>query len=150
IHDWYAKPANLGIQVTSFDGCGAQDFLNAWDKVKVAPGRSAYLYLESPCNPHGAVLDVPAICREAHRLGLRVMLDATVGTPFLSHPLQRDVPAERPDFVIHSYTKDLSGAGSVIAGVVIGRNEDMFKPKGEPGWDATMFWNVYFIKGAFL
>ena len=40
-------------------------------------------------------------------------------------------PAERPDFVIHSYTKDLSGTGSVIAGVVIGRNEDMFIPKGE-------------------
>ena len=47
---------------------------------------------------------------------MRVLLDATVGTPFLVRPLQRDDPAERPDFVIHSYTKDLSGAGSVIAG----------------------------------
>ena len=69
------------------------------------------------------------------------MLDATVGTPFLIRPLQRDDPAERPDFVIHSYTKDLSGTGSVIAGVVIGRNEDMFLPKGESAagvsWDQT-------------
>src|SRR4029077_16073750 len=60
----------------------------------------------------------------------------------------------RPDFVIHSYTKDLSGAGSTIAGVVIGRNEDMFVPKGETmngvAWNDTLFWNVYYVKGAFL
>ena len=73
---------------------------------------------------------MPGICRRAHEDGLRVILDATVGTPFLLRPLQRDDPLERPDFVIHSYTKDLSGAGSVIAGVLIGRNEDMFLPKG--------------------
>src|SRR5690606_14040516 len=100
------------------------------------------------------VLDVPAICSEAHRLGLRVILDATVGTPFLYAPLQRKDPSERPDFVIHSYTKDLSGNGSVIAGVVIGRNEDMFVPKGESmrgvQWNETLFWNVYYVKGAFL
>jgi O-acetylhomoserine/O-acetylserine sulfhydrylase-like pyridoxal-dependent enzyme len=82
------------------------------------------------------------------------MLDATVGTPFLIRPLQREEPTERPDFVIHSYTKDLSGTGSVIAGVVIGRNHDMFLPKGEQAdgvsWDQTLFWNVYYVKGAFL
>src|SRR5439155_26426538 len=121
---------------------------------RLAAGRRAYVYLESPCNPHGDILDVPGICREAHRLVLRVILDATVGTPFLVRPLQRDDLAERPDFVIHSYTKDLSGAGSVIAGVVIGRNEDMFIPKGEKvgdhDWSDTLFWNVYYIKGAFL
>jgi len=83
-----------------------------------------------------------------------VMLDATVGTPFLVQSLQRQDPAERPDFVIHSYTKDLSGTGSTIAGVVIGRNEDMFIPKGQTvagiPWNETMFWNVYYVKGAFL
>src|SRR5690606_24554495 len=51
-------------------------------------------------------------------------------------------------------TKDLSGMGSVIAGVAIGRNEDMFIPKGESAagnqWNETMFWNVYYVKGAFL
>jgi cystathionine beta-lyase/cystathionine gamma-synthase len=106
--------------------------------------------LESPSNPHGYVLDVPAICKAAHQVGLRVILDATVGTPFLVKPLQRDDPEERPDFLVHSYTKDLSGSGTVIAGCVIARNDDMFLPKGEPGWDNTMFWNVYYTKGAFL
>ncbi len=48
----------------------------------------------------------------------------------------------------------MSGTGSAIAGCVIGRNEDMFIPKGQSvgdrGWDQTMFWNVYYVKGAFL
>jgi len=81
-------------------------------------------------------------------------LDATVGTPFLCKPFQREDPAERPDFVLHSYTKDLTGTGSAIAGVAIVRNEDMFIPKGSSAngisWENTMFWNVYYVKGAFL
>ena len=157
IFDWYAKPCNMNIGVESFDGQSAGDFLRCWtrthEKYKerlAKPHIDAFLYLESPSNPHGYVLDVPAICKAAHQVGIRVILDATVGTPFLVQPLQRDDPEERPDFLIHSYTKDLSGSGTVIAGCVIARNEDMFIPKGEPGWDNTMFWNVYYTKGAFL
>ncbi len=164
IHDWYAKPSNLNVAVESFDGYGVADFEKAWDRVAKKhavnlaasgkPRRHAYLYLESPCNPHGYTLDIPAICKAAHKRGIRVLLDATVGTPFLCRPLQRPDPQERPDFVIHSYTKDLTGTGSAIAGVVIGRNVDMFIPKGESvggvSWNQTMFWNVYYVKGAFL
>jgi O-acetylhomoserine (thiol)-lyase len=153
IHDWYGRSANLEIAVEWFDGYGAEDFLGAWQRVqqkyrdRLAAGRRVYVWLESPCNPHGDVLDVPAICREAHRLGSRVMIDATIATPFLFRPLQRSDAAERPDFVIHSYTKDLSGTGSVLGGVVIARNQDMFLPKGDPGWEQTMFWNVYYVMG---
>lgn len=160
IHDWYAKPANLEIAVEPFDGSGAEDFEACWQRAerkyreRFAAGRKAYVYLESPCNPHGYVLDVPAICKRAHALGMRVMPDGTVGTPFLGQPLQQPDPASRPDFVIHSYTKDLTGSGTAIAGVVIGRNEDMFVPKGQIAngvpWQETMFWNVYYVKGAFL
>ena len=166
IHDWYAKPANLGVAVETFDGETAKAFAAAWEKVrekhaqrlsrKSSDGtpREAYVYLESPCNPHGYVLDVAGICKYAHAQGLRVLLDATVATPFLARPLQRPSPDERPDFVIHSYTKDLTGTGSAIAGVVIGRNEDMFIPKGQQAggkdWRQSLFWNVYYVKGAFL
>ena len=160
IHDWYAKPSNLGIAVESFDGDATDGFLACHATVlqkyaeRMGRGRKAFVYLESPCNPHGYVLDVPGICREAHARGLRVVLDATVGTPFLCRPLRRTDPAERPDFIIHSYTKDLSGTGSVIAGCAIGRTEDMFIPKGETlggvPWNETLFWNVYYVKGAFL
>ena len=156
IHDWFAKPSNLNVAVKQFTGEETQGFVNALAEVKeqyadrLTAGKNIYLYIESPCNPHGYVLDVPKLCRLAHEAGVRVILDATVGTPFLVQPLQRADVSERPDFVIHSYTKDLTGSGSVIAGCVIARNEDMFMSKGKEGWDNTMFWNVYYIKGAFL
>jgi O-acetylhomoserine (thiol)-lyase len=160
IHDWFAKPGNLEIAVEKFDGFGVEDFEKCWQRVKqnyqhrLKSGRRVYVFLESPCNPHGYVLDVPAICKRAHELGMVVMLDATVGTPFLTRPLQQADPQERPDYVIHSYTKDLTGTGSAIAGCVIGRNEDMFIPKGQTmgnkSWQETLFWNVYYVKGAFL
>ena len=160
IHDWYAKEGNLEVSVETFDGYHEQDFAACLAEVKekyadrLAAGRKVYLYLESPCNPHGYVLDIAAICRHAHAEGVTVMLDATVGTPFLYRPLQRDNLDERPDYVIHSYTKDLSGTGGAIAGCVIGRTENMFLPKGEElngrQWEDTMFWNVYYVKGAFL
>ncbi len=69
IHDWFAKPANLAIAVESFDGYTADNFLNCVERVhdkyadRIAAGRRIYVYLESPCNPHGYVLDLPAICR---------------------------------------------------------------------------------------
>lgn len=160
LHDWYAKSSNLEIAIETFDGYDEAAFRQCWEHTqhkyaeRLAVGRHAYVYLESPCNPHGYVLDLPAICRVAHAEDLRVMVDATVGTPFLSRPLQREDPAERSDFVIHSYTKDLSGTGAVIGGVVIGHNEDMFIPKHETvkgvHWNESMFWNVYYVKGAFL
>ena len=160
INDWYAKPGNLEVAVEMFDGYSADEFSACLARTKekhqerLAAGRKIYVYLESPCNPHGYVVNVATICRRAHAEGLVVMLDATVGTPFLCQPLQREDPTERPDYVIHSYTKDLSGGGGAIAGCVIGRNENMFIPKGGSAggntWDQTMFWNVYYVKGAFL
>ena len=99
----------------------------------------------------------------AHERGWMVICDSTVGTPFLHPSLKRENPIERPDFIIHSYTKDLAGTGTTTAGVVIGKNERMFMPKhdsceisGYDGqtkvikWDETLFWNVYYNKGAFL
>lgn len=156
LHDWFAKPSNLDVAVSFFDGCDAADFETALAQVRaahadrLADGRRIYVFLESPCNPHGTFLDVPAICAAAHAAGLTVLLDSTVATPFLARPLRHPDPAARPDFLIHSYTKDLAGGGNTTAGCVIGRGPDMFKPKGEPGWDHTLFWNVYYVKGAFL
>ncbi len=160
INDWYAKDGNLEVAVETFDGYSADEFSACLERTKakhadrLANGRKIYVYLESPCNPHGYVVNVATICKRAHDEGLTVMLDATVGTPFLYQPLQREDASERPDYVIHSYTKDLSGCGGAIAGCVIGKNEDMFIPKGDSfgdkSWDQTMFWNVYYVKGAFL
>ncbi len=169
IQDWYGKNSNLDIAVVWFDGYTGKEFSKAYSEVlkthsdRLEQGAHIYVYLESPCNPHGYILDVPEICKAAHKEELTVICDSTVGTPFLHRTLKHEDPAKRPDYVIHSYTKDLTGNGSTIAGVVIGRNETMFLPKGESydytdwngnkksiSWNETLFWNVYYIKGAFL
>jgi O-acetylhomoserine/O-acetylserine sulfhydrylase-like pyridoxal-dependent enzyme len=169
LHDWFRKPSNLDVGVEFFDGYDVGAFEHGLGSIRkqyeqrLKNGKHVYLYLESPCNPHGYVLDVPAICSAAHAAGLTVILDATVGTPFLCQPLRRENPAERPDFLIHSYTKDITGSGATTAGVVIAQNHRMFIPKNESvvatnlsgrqvtyRWNDTLFWNVFYVKGAFL
>lgn len=169
LHDWFAKRSNLDVALEWVDSYDARGFADAMDEVsqsyaeRLDNGRKIYVYLESPCNPHGYVLEVPGICSEAHRRGWRVIVDSTVGTPFLHPLLKHPESIARPDFVVHSYTKELSGTGNTTAGTVIGRNEDMFIPKGNSvetlspdgsqrtvNWDETLFWNVYYIKGGFL
>ncbi|MCY9842874.1 trans-sulfuration enzyme family protein [Vibrio caribbeanicus] len=169
LHDWYRKSSNLDVAIEWVDGYEADIFASAIDdamvkyKDRIDSGKQIYVYLESPCNPHGYVLDVAGISKAAHEKNCMVMVDTTVGTPFLHPVLKRENAIERPDFVIHSYTKDLAGTGTTTAGVVIGRNEEMFIPKGDStsytlpngkertrNWDETLFWNVYYVKGAFL
>lgn len=169
LHDWYGKPSNLNVAIEWFDGYDAATFGAALAAVetkyaaRIAAGRRVYIYLESPCNPHGNVLDVAGISRLSHAHGWTVACDTTVGTPFLHPVMQHKDEAARPDYVIHSYTKEMTGGGATTAGVVIGRGERMFIAKGESvtvtgpsgraetiSWDQTMFWNVYYVKGAFL
>lgn len=160
IEDFFAKKNKMDIQVIWFDGYTLEDFKPVMDKAKetykkqIAEGKKIHVYLESPCNPHGYMLDVPSICKYSKQNGSIVMLDGTVATPFLIKPLQQEDEQSRPDFLFHSYTKDIAGSGNAIAGGIIGKNDLMFLPKGEEKngikWDETLFWNVYYIKGAFL
>jgi len=158
LHDHYASKRKLGIRLEWFDGYTAEEFelmlADVLERERLESGQRIHVFLESPCNPHGYVLDTPNICRVAHAAGCNVILDSTIATPFLTKPIQRKDPEERPDYVIHSYTKDLTGNGNATAGCVIAKNHLMFIPKGEVvegvAWDETLFWGVYYVKGAFL
>lgn len=160
LQDFYAREERLAIKLVWFDGTGGEEFEQLLQRVRedcaeaLADGAQMHVYIESPCNPHGIVLDVPTICSIAHTHGLRVTLDSTLATPFLQQPLRRENRAERPDFVVHSYTKDIGGIGGATAGVVIGENHRMFIPKGDSAgglaWHQCLFWDVYYIKGGFL
>ncbi|MCH9691898.1 MAG: aminotransferase class I/II-fold pyridoxal phosphate-dependent enzyme [Gammaproteobacteria bacterium] len=161
LEDYYAREDKLAVTLVWFDGTKGEEFQHLLDATlkKFSPrleaGARLHVYLESPCNPHGRMLDVPAICAAAHRHNnVLVMLDSTLATPFLYQPLRRSNRAERPDFVVHSYTKDLSGTGGTTAGVVIGENHRMFIAKGDSArglsWERSLFWDVYYINGAFL
>jgi len=160
LQDFYARKDKLAIRLVWFDGTSGEEFKKLLNETQreyanaVSGGAKIHTYIESPCNPHGIMLDVPAICKAAHQENILVSLDATLATPFLYQPLRREDREERPDFVVHSYTKDIGGTGAATAGVVIGENHRMFIPKGDSAkglnWDQCMFWDVYYIKGAFL
>ncbi|MDO5739947.1 MAG: bifunctional o-acetylhomoserine/o-acetylserine sulfhydrylase [Ornithinimicrobium sp.] len=65
-------------------------------------------------NPSGAVLDTEAIAAVAHEVGVPLIVDNTIASPYLSNPI--DFGA---DVVIHSATKYLGGHGNSIAGVIV-------------------------------
>ena len=160
LNDFFARENRMNVQLEWFDGYTAQEFSDFMQQTKakhcerLATDHALHVYMESPCNPHGYVLDVAGISKIAHGSGHIVMLDATLATPILHQPLQRDDKQERPDYVVHSYTKDICGSGATTAGVVIGEAYRMFQSKGDCvngyAWSKTMFWDVYYIKGAFL
>jgi O-acetylhomoserine (thiol)-lyase len=72
------------------------------------------LFCESIGNPAGNVVDIQRWAEIAHKHGLPLMVDNTVGTPFLCRPIEHGA-----DIVIHSLTKYIGGHGTTVAGIVI-------------------------------
>ncbi|MBK5217660.1 MAG: bifunctional o-acetylhomoserine/o-acetylserine sulfhydrylase [Propionibacteriales bacterium] len=69
---------------------------------------------ETVGNPRGDVLDIEAVAAVAKEIGVPLIVDNTIATPWLLNPLKHGA-----DTVVHSATKYLSGHGTVIAGVII-------------------------------
>jgi O-acetylhomoserine (thiol)-lyase len=72
------------------------------------------LFCESIGNPAGNVVDIQRWAEIAHKHGLPLMVDNTVGTPFLCRPIEHGA-----DIVIHSLTKYIGGHGTTVAGIVV-------------------------------
>ena len=65
-------------------------------------------------NPKSDVLDIEAVAAVAHEVGVPLLVDNTVATPYLVRPLEHGA-----DVVIHSATKYLGGHGTAIGGVIV-------------------------------
>jgi len=76
--------------------------------------RTRAIYCESIGNPSGSVADIERLAEIAHRNGLPLMVDNTVGTPFLVKPIDHGA-----DIVIHSATKYIGGHGTTLGGVIV-------------------------------
>jgi len=99
----------LGIDVTFVDD---QDDLEAW-RAAVRPNTKAF-FAETIANPKAAVLDIAGVAGVAHEVGVPLVVDNTIATPYLIRPLEWGA-----DVVIHSATKYLGGHGTSIAGVIV-------------------------------
>lgn len=99
---------DFGLVVTFVD----QDDPDAW-RAAIRPQTRA-LFAESVANPIAQVLDIRLVADIAHEAGVPLVIDNTVGTPYLVRPGEHGA-----DFVVHSATKFLSGHGTSLGGVVV-------------------------------
>lgn len=104
----YTLP-KLGISVTFVDDPG-----NAQTWRDAAQENTKLFFGESIPNPKGDILDIEAIAAVAHDIGVPLVVDNTVATPYLLRPLEWGA-----DVVVHSATKYLGGHGNAIAGVIV-------------------------------
>jgi O-acetylhomoserine (thiol)-lyase len=104
----YTLP-KMGIEVTFVED---PDNLDQW-KAAARPNTKAF-YGEVLANPRNNVFDIEGISKVAHEVGVPLIVDNTVPTPYLIRPLEWGA-----DIVVHSLTKFIGGHGTSIGGAII-------------------------------
>jgi O-acetylhomoserine (thiol)-lyase len=104
----YTLP-KFGIEVTFVEN---PDDPESWRKA-ARPNTKAF-FGETIANPKNDILDIAAVSKIAHELGLPLIVDNTVATPYLLRPIEHGA-----DVVVHSATKFLSGHGNVVVGAIV-------------------------------
>ena len=99
----------LGIDVTFVED---PDDLESW-RAAVRPNTKAF-FAETIANPKNDILDIEGVSGVAHAVGVPLIVDNTVATPYLIRPIEWGA-----DIVVHSATKYLGGHGTAIAGVIV-------------------------------
>lgn len=85
------------------------------DAVKAAADENTKaIFCESISNPGGYLTDIPAVAAVADGLGVPLIVDNTLATPYLCKPIEMGAT-----LVVHSLTKYLTGNGTVMGGVVV-------------------------------
>ncbi|AYG04337.1 bifunctional o-acetylhomoserine/o-acetylserine sulfhydrylase [Gryllotalpicola protaetiae] len=101
--------AKLGIETTFVVD---QDDPDEWRRA-VRPNTKLF-FAETIGNPKINVLDIETVAGIAHANGVPLIVDNTIGTPFLLRPIEHGA-----DIVIHSATKFLGGHGTTIGGIIV-------------------------------
>ncbi|MDH7942816.1 aminotransferase class I/II-fold pyridoxal phosphate-dependent enzyme [Pseudohongiella sp. SYSU M77423] len=72
------------------------------------------VFCESIGNPAGNVVDLQRLSEIAHRHGVPLIVDNTVGTPYLCRAFDHGA-----DIIVHSLTKYIGGHGTTVGGIII-------------------------------
>ncbi|MEY2850732.1 MAG: hypothetical protein RJA96_603 [Actinomycetota bacterium] len=104
----YTLP-KFGVEVTFVDDPGNPE---SWRKA-VKPNTKAF-FGETIANPKNEILDIKSVADIAHEVGVPLIVDNTVATPYLIKPIEFGA-----DVVIHSATKFLSGHGNAVVGAIV-------------------------------
>ena len=104
----YTLP-KFGIEVTYVED---PTDLESWRKA-VRPNTKAF-FGETIANPKNEILDIEGVANIAHEVGVPLIVDNTVATPYLIKPIEFGA-----DVVVHSATKFLSGHGNAVVGAIV-------------------------------
>jgi len=133
----YTLP-KLGIEVTFVDDA---DDLDQW-RAAVRPTTKAF-FGETIPNPRNDVFDIEGVAGVAHEVGVPLIVDNTVATPYLIRPLEWGA-----DIVVHSLTKFIGGHGSSIGGAIVDGGSFDFGASGrfpnftepDPSYHGLAYW----------
>lgn len=81
---------------------------------ELADDNTRLVFCESIGNPAINVVDIPALSKVAHQVGLPLVVDNTVASPVICRPIELGA-----DIVIHSLTKYIGGHGTSIGGIIV-------------------------------
>lgn len=104
----------MGVETTFVAGDRVEDFEAA------ITDRTRLIYLESPSSAVFGLQDIAAVAALARSREIRTIIDNTWATPVFQQPLALGI-----DFEVHSCSKYLGGHSDIVAGVVIGREDEM-------------------------
>jgi O-acetylhomoserine (thiol)-lyase len=104
----YTLP-KFGVEVSFVDN---PEDPESWRKA-AKPNTKAF-FGETIANPKNDLLDIEAVAKVAHELGLPLIVDNTVATPYLIKPIEFGA-----DVVVHSATKFLAGHGNAVVGAIV-------------------------------
>ncbi len=133
----YTLP-KMGIETTFIED---PDDLEAW--AGAAQANTKLFYGETIGNPRNDCLNIAGVAQVAHDIGVPLVVDNTVATPYLFNPLSLGA-----DIVVHSMTKFIGGHGNSIGGVIIdggtfdygasGRFSNFTEP--DPSYHGLAYW----------
>ncbi|WP_419552734.1 bifunctional o-acetylhomoserine/o-acetylserine sulfhydrylase [Candidatus Poriferisodalis sp.] len=133
----YTLP-KMGIEVTFVND---PDDLDEW-RALTRDNTRAY-YGETIGNPKNDILDFEGVSAVAHEVGVPLIVDNTVPSPYLCQPL-----AHGADIVVHSATKFIGGHGTSIGGLIVDGGAFDFGASGrhamytepDPSYHGLAYW----------
>lgn len=107
---------DFGIRATFVDTTNIENILESIEKDTKA------IFIETPSNPMMKVTDIRATAEITKNNNLILIVDNTFLTPYYQKPLQLGA-----DLVIHSGTKFIGGHHDLLAGFIVGNDEEIIQ-----------------------
>jgi cystathionine beta-lyase/cystathionine gamma-synthase len=109
----YLKP-KFGIEITYISGNTVEEFR------KAIRDNTTLFYLESPSSVVMSLQDIRGVTQLAKSKGIKTIIDNTWASPIFQKPIAMGI-----DLEVHSCSKYIGGHSDVIAGVIIGKKNDL-------------------------